>query len=121
MVNDPTPAPNDKPATENGTLNDASPGGGRGQLAKFSASLFFDNPKSPVMSYSFKSGEDTWVINVTQPGHGLHFGYVLRGSVNGQAITIGEGWAWKQLAPWLSTYVNDVWIEQNQQNIDEAQ
>lgn len=77
--------------------------------------------KSPVMSYSMtdKNG-NTWTINVTQPGHGLHFGYVLRGSVGGVAMSIGEGWGVAQKVPVLSGYINDVWILQNQVNIDDA-
>jgi hypothetical protein len=122
MVNDPTPAANDKPATPTGTPNDATPDGGRGALAKFSAALTGDDPKSPVMSYSLKDGNgNTWEINVTQPGHGLHFGYVLRGSVGGKAMSIGEGWAWKQKVPGLANWVDNVWVQQNQKNIDEAQ
>jgi len=57
---------------------------------------------------------------VTQPGHGLHFGHVLRGSIDGQAISIGEGWAIPQIIPGLSQYINDVWSGQNQRNIDDA-
>jgi hypothetical protein len=73
------------------------------------------------MSYSLKdSNGNTWEINVTQPGHGLHFGYVLRGSVDGKAMSIGEGWAWKQKVPGLANWVDDVWVQQNQKNIDEA-
>jgi len=64
---------------------------------------------------------NTWTINVTEPGHGLNFGYVLRGSVGGEAITIGEGWAIEEAFGGLSNaIINDVWIEQNQQNIDNA-
>lgn len=57
---------------------------------------------------------------VTQPGHGLHFGHVLRGSIDVQAISIGEGWAMRQIIPGLSHYINDVWSGQNQRNIDDA-
>ena len=90
-------------------------------LAKVSAFLTGDNPKSPVMSYSARDSDgNTWTLNVTQPGHGLHFGYVLRGSVNGTAYSIGEGWAIKQNIPLLGGYVDDVWKQQNQNNIDEA-
>ena len=34
-------------------------------------------------------GDNHAILVLTQPGHGLHFGYVLRGSVGGQGITIG--------------------------------
>jgi hypothetical protein len=46
---------------------------------------------------------------------------VLRGSVDGKAMSIGEGWAWKQKAAVLAGWVDNVWIQQNQKNIDEAQ
>ncbi len=89
-------------------------------LAGISGALFGDKASSPVKSYSFTYKGNKWVINVTQPGHGLHFGYVLRGSVDHQAMSIGEGWALKQIIPVLGPYVDDVWVEQNQRNIDEA-
>jgi hypothetical protein len=44
----------------------------------------------------------------------------LRGSVDGEAISIGEGWAPIQTWPILSGYINDVWYQQNQVNIDNA-
>ena len=83
--------------------------------------LFGFDPKSPVFSYLItdKAGNN-WTLNVTQPGHGLHFGFVLRGSVDGKAVSIGEGWAWAQAVPGMSDYINDVWYPQNQKNIDEA-
>lgn len=120
MVNDPTPG-KDEPATPTGTPNNATPEGGRGVLARAGA-ILGNNPESPVKSYTAKdSNGNIWVINVTQPGHGLHFGYVLRGSVNGEAISIGEGWAIPQAVPLLSEYINDVWEGHNQRNIDDAQ
>ena len=116
----------DKPATPTGTLNFATPGGGRGTLAVISSylSLGKDDPRSPVKSYSATDGNgNTWTINVTEPTHGFHFGYVLRGSVDGQTMSIGEGWAKKQTM-WgslgLAAYADNVWIEQNQVNIDAA-
>ena len=121
--NNSTPGSNDKPATPGGTLNYATPSGGRGILAKISAFLSFgyDDPRSPVKSYSFTAKDgNIWAINVTEPTHGFHFGYVLRGSVGGQTISIGEGWAWKQKTPILGNYADQVWQAQNQKNIDEA-
>lgn len=83
--------------------------------------LVGDDPRSPVKSYKFTSlAGDDWVVNVTQPGHGLHFDYVLRGSVNGQVVSIGEGWALPQAVPVLSEYINNVWRHHNEQNIDDA-
>jgi len=119
MANDPTPG-QDKPATPTGTPNNATPGGARGLMARSGAALG-DDPRSPVKSYIARDRNgNTWTINVTQPGHGLHFGYVLRGSVNGTAITIGEGWAVPQVIPVLSEYINNVWVGHNQKNIDDA-
>jgi len=120
MVNNPTPG-NDKPATPTGTPNNATPEGGRGLLARAGVILGND-PASPVRSYSATDRNgNTWVINVTQPGHGLHFGYVLRGSVDSKAMSIGEGWALPQVVPVLSGYINDVWKGHNQRNIDDAE
>jgi RHS repeat-associated protein len=120
IVDDPTPGDTDKAATPEGTPNDASPGGGRGVLARLGG-LSGNNPKSPVISYKRTDESDNvWVVNVTRPGHGLHFGYVLRGSVDGVAMSIGEGWAPVQTWPFLGDYINDVWLQQNQVNIDNA-
>ncbi|TAA26827.1 antitoxin VbhA family protein [Pseudoxanthomonas winnipegensis] len=44
----------------------------------------------------------------------------ISGSVNGEAISIGEGWAIPQAVPVLSEYINDVWEGHNQRNIDDA-
>jgi hypothetical protein len=82
--------------------------------------LFGNNPDSPVKSYSVAYEGNKWVINVTQPGHGLHFGFVLRGSINGTVMSIGEGWAIPQVVPGLGQYINSAWESQNQKNIDEA-
>jgi RHS repeat-associated protein len=123
IVNHPTPGSSDKPATPTGTLNYAAPSGLRGTLAVISSymNLGRDDPRSPVKSYSATDNNgNTWAINVTEPTHGFHFGYVLRGSVNGQTISIGEGWAWKQKTPILGNYADHVWNVQNQVNIDEA-
>lgn len=122
IVNDPTPAPNDKAATPQGTPNNASPDGWRGAAAKVAGALSPYNGDSPVRSYSATDNNgNTWAINVTEPGHGLHFGFVLRGSVGGVAVTFGEGWAPAQAAGALSDMaINDVWIEQNKRNIDAA-
>lgn len=64
----PTPGDNDQAATAAGVVNDASPG---------------DKPKDMVTSYVAPitvAGEPTGrqaVINVTQPGHTFHDGYVV--------------------------------------------
>ena len=116
----PTPGKDSSPASPTGTPNNATPEGGRGLLARAGEVLFGNSSDSPVKSYSVTVGSDKWVINVTQPGHGLHFGFVLRGSVNGVAMSIGEGWALPQAVPVLGSYINDVWVEHNQRNIDAA-
>jgi hypothetical protein len=61
-----------------------------------------------------------WTINITQPDHGLFFGYVLRGSIDGVAMSIGEGWAVPQAVLVLSGYINDIWSTQNALNIRDA-
>jgi len=119
MIQSPTPGTGSSPASPTGTPNNATPEGGRGLLAR-AGGLFGNNPDSPVRSYSVTVGSDKWAINVTQPGHGLHFGFVLRGSINGVAMSIGEGWALPQAAPLLGPYIISVWVEQNQRNIDAA-
>jgi hypothetical protein len=35
-------------------------------------------------------------------------------------MSIGEGWAPVQTWPFLGDYINDVWLQQNQVNIDNA-
>ncbi len=75
-----------------------------------------------VKSYAAtdKNG-NTWTINVTEPGHPLFPGYVLRGAVDGTTITYGEGvGAAQAFGPASQILINDVWKGQNQQNIDDA-
>jgi hypothetical protein len=114
IVNNPTPG-KDSPATSKGTSNDASPvSGSRKALSALS--------DSPVKSYAAtdKNG-NTWTINVTEPGHPLFPGYVLRGAVDGTTITYGEGvGAAQAFGPASQILINDVWKGQNQQNIDDA-
>jgi len=119
IINDPTPG-EDKPASPSGTKNSAQPKGLRGGLAKL-GSLIGDDPESPVVSYSFVDNNGrSWALNVTQPGHGLHFGIVLRGSVDQSVESVGLGWAIPQAVPGLSGYINDVWREHNARNIEDA-
>jgi hypothetical protein len=60
-------------------------------------------------------------MNVTQDSHTLSPGYVLRGVVGGTAVSYGEGTALKQtFGPLSDALTNNVWIDQNQKNIDEA-
>ena len=69
VVNSPTPGPRQlvRPATAQGTLNEATPYVGR------------QPPISPVMSYLTRDQHGTpVVVNVTQPDHGLDPGIVMR-------------------------------------------
>jgi len=60
-------------------------------------------------------------MNVTQDSHTLSPGYVLRGVVQGNAVSYGEGTALKQdLGNVSDTLINNVWVGQNQKNVDEA-
>jgi len=80
--------------------------------------------ESPVKSYVRKdaNGNDI-VINVTQPGHPLHPGYVIRHvEVHGDQSIIhndGEGLGLLQapISPFRST-INDQWIDQSKQIIN---
>ena len=57
----------------------AAPEGRRGNLAKITALITGDDARSPVRSYSLRdSNGNWWAVNVTQQGHGLHFGYASR-------------------------------------------
>ena len=120
-VQDPTPNDNDRPATPQGTSNMAAPSSGfRGFLAGALESI--SPGSSQVTSYAVKdSNGATWTINVTQDTHTLASGYVLRGAVQGDAISYGEGTALKQnLGRASEVLMNDAFQAQNQKNIDEA-
>jgi RHS repeat-associated protein len=101
--NHPTPG-SPKPATPNGTYNDATPD-----------YLSWYPGGSPVYSYSQMVGGQQVVVNVTQPGHPLFPGYVARtvdGGPNGSNVmnNFGEGTAFKQSGynP-LNSLINNVW------------
>jgi hypothetical protein len=69
IINNPTPGPRQlvRPATPQGTLNEATPYVGR------------TPPINPVMSYLTTDQNGTpLAVNVTQPGHGLSPGVVVR-------------------------------------------
>lgn len=108
IANHPTPG-NDKPATPSGTNNNASPPA-------------YSGLASPVKSFTFLDAKgNVWTVNVTLPGHPLHPGYVLRGAVDGKVITYGEGvGVFQAFGPLSQKMINDVWINQNQNNIDYA-
>ena len=81
IAHDPTPNDNDRPATPQGTLNDATPSSGpRNIAARIGSALGLGD--SQVKSYTFQdSNGSTWTVNVTQDSHTLASGYVLRGVV----------------------------------------
>ena len=114
LVNDPTPG-KDKPASPQGTPNDATPESG---LRGSAASTVNNDVKSYV--FTDKNG-NKWILNVTMPSHTLFPGYVLRGVVGNQLVTYGEGNNWKQSLGALSNLgINNVWIDQNKRNVDES-
>ncbi|MEO7067919.1 MAG: RHS repeat-associated core domain-containing protein [Rhodanobacter sp.] len=125
IAQNPTPNANDHPATAQGTSNSAAPStGARSVLAGISAlaPAALGGGDSQVTSYAFKDSKgSTWTVNVTQGSHTLSPGYVLRGAVQGDAISYGEGTALKQnLGRASELLLNDVWIDQNQKNINDA-
>ncbi|MGE3827241.1 MAG: RHS repeat-associated core domain-containing protein, partial [Steroidobacteraceae bacterium] len=115
-VKDPTPG-QDKPATEAGVENDATPQAGFRQAAG-------QLGNNKVISYLRKDGNgNTMVVNVTLPGHSLFPGYVARLVTieNGQAVihNVGEGTGWLQsFGPLSDRLINNVWIQQSQEIID---
>ncbi|HEU0152747.1 MAG TPA: RHS repeat-associated core domain-containing protein, partial [Arenimonas sp.] len=116
IVRDPSPG-RDRPATLRGTPNDASPASGwRGPIAKGAGG-------SPIKSYSFyDENGNTWVVNVTMPGHPLFPGYVLRGAVDGKIITYGEGDGWLQaLGPFSQIGINDEFKRANADAVKNAE
>lgn len=117
IANDPTPG-NDKPATKEGTSNDATPQQGLLGLAGNFTS-------SPVKSYARedKNGKKV-TVNVTEPGHPLHPGYVARivqETKGGEVVVhnIGEGTGWLQgnQSP-VADMINNVWNSQTQNILD---
>ena len=103
IVNNPTPGPNNSPATSQGTPNNATPS----ELSAFG--------ESPVLSYYTKdSNGNPVVINVTEPGHPLFPGYVVRTiDANGVVHNYGEGMGRLQsaLSP-FGGYISGKWQAQ---------
>jgi hypothetical protein len=117
MVNRPTPGREDvvRPATPEGTLNEATP------------RINLQSPFSPVLSYLTTDQNGTpVVVNVTQPGHWLHPGVVMRyvtTSPSGSTIqNEGAGLAPIQ-APgrFLGDHLNRAWRGLSQDIVQEAQ
>lgn len=116
---DPTPGP-DTPASSNGPVNDATP----------PALSWIPGVESPVRSYAqdapgTEGGQV--VVNVTEPGHPLHPGYVARFVVNEngqlQIVNTGEGLGWPQsenslVGNIVGNPINGQWVGQSQSIID---
>lgn len=121
IINDPTPNGNDKPASIGGTPNDATPSESKtvgNQVRGVVGNLRNNDVKSFVVVASDGS---IWEVNVTQPTHVLAYGYVMRGVVGNQIVTYGEGNGPLQgFGPVSKIGINDVWIEQNKKNVEEA-
>jgi RHS repeat-associated protein len=117
IVDNPTPG-KPHPATAEGTSNDATPSG-----------IYQWFGPSPVKSYTLMDSEgNEVVVNVTQKGHPLFPGYVVRridkDASGGYTVhNFGEGWAVKQSSfnPFAERMFNDVWIDQTRELIKNAQ
>lgn len=116
IANDPTPG-NDKPASQQGTPNNASPTtGALGIVGRMK--------DSPVMTYARQDANGNAItVNVTMPGHPLFPGYVARivETAGGQSIihNAGEGTGWLQgpSSPFADR-INNVWNDQSRQIIN---
>jgi len=118
LVRDPTPGA-DKPATQNGTQNNASPQSGfLGLVGKVKS--------SPVTSYTRTYKGHTIVVNVTLPGHPLFPGYAARivTTSNGASTiqNVGEGLAPLQ-GSWspFANMIDNAWIPLSQSDIQNTQ
>ena len=117
MINMPTPG-NPSSATPNGTTNNATPSTAQNLFNSidYISSLGNDSGgynNSPVISYLRNNG--SVVVNVTQPGHPLHPGYVARTIVGSEVNNFGEGLG--RLQAWYSPaapFINGVWNGQTE-------
>jgi len=112
IINSPTPG-NPSPATPGGTPNNATPTTAQAgfdmvdYLSSFGGDAGGYN-NSPVISYLLNGG--SVVVNVTQPGHPLHTGYVVRTIAGSEVHNYGEGVG--RLQAWYSpvaNFINGVW------------
>jgi hypothetical protein len=112
LRNHPTPGVPNGPASSSGTPNNATPPGptALGSLGAMLPGLV----PSPVRSYVFPSSRGQVVVNVTQPGHPLHPGYVARYDEGGHVRNTGEGLGWLQ-GRWspFGGLINNAWQGQN--------
>lgn len=118
IANDPTPGV-DRPASPQGTPNNASPREGlMGIAGRMKA--------SPVLTYARQDANGNGVtVNVTQLGHPLFPGYVARivETQGGQSVVhnVGEGTGLLQskFSPAADT-INSVWIDQTHKVLNSA-
>ena len=124
IQNAPTPG-FPRPASAVGTRNNATPTVVQGLFDTVDLISSLGNDpggynNSPVLSYTRADG--SYVVNVTQPGHPLHPGYVLRTIEGAQVNNYGEGLGWLQGSPNpLAGFVNGVWQGQTQGLINGCQ
>lgn len=117
------PTPGNGSASKNGADINAEPWSisSLSQSVRSFGAIFTD---SPVKSYTVQNEYGTWVYNVTQSGHPLSNGYVLRGSIPGaegaQIINYGEGNGSLQANELTVDFVNRVWIYGTQNNLELA-
>ncbi|MCW1925039.1 hypothetical protein OKA05_20935 [Luteolibacter arcticus] len=112
ITQNPTPG-SPSPATVDGTSNNATPTGIQNLydsidfISSFGGDTEAHN-NSPVMSYITNNGKV--IVNVTQPGHPLHPGYVARSIGGGKINNQGEGTGWRQgpYSPFAGS-INNVW------------
>lgn len=139
MINLPTPGPTKlvRPATPEGTLNEATPEWlyniltmplPMGRLGSRPI-VPYGTMINPVRSYltTDQNGRQI-VVNVTEPGHRLHPGYVVRyvtPSDGGATIqNEGEGAGVLQGADspgWLRDWINNNWRGLYQEHLDRSQ
>lgn len=111
IVNEPTSGVSSS-ATENGTINNAEVQG-------------FTNWVTSYLKNDINTGQSL-VVNITDSGSLFSPGYVVRGVINGTAITFGEGLDWRQFplvtGSWIQHIANEgVWGVQMDGFISESQ
>jgi hypothetical protein len=126
IVNNPTPGSTPKPASSNGTPNDANPQWFEGFVIGLGAyGGDSRSPLNPVLSYTRIFDGQTIVVNVTQPGHTLFPGYVARvvDDRGGKATVnnFGEGLALAQsdFSP-VAGLIKSTWKNQSQGLINQS-
>lgn len=124
IANKPTPG-SPSPATVGGTLNNATPTSAQKLFDSVDWISSFGNDSggynnSPVTSYVMNGGKA--VVNVTQPGHPLFPGYVIRTVNGGQVSNYGEGAGILQgeasQTVGIAGLINGVWNGQTQDIIN---